>query len=125
MKKCSIEGCGKLARKGRTLCSGHNISQWRSKNPVRAAWHELRNKCKRKRRHLGLTYEQFEEFCTTTGYTDGSGRHRHNFHIDRIDPRKGYTVDNIQVLTCAENVAKGNRERHFCDEEEEPGECPF
>jgi hypothetical protein len=99
------------------------MEMWRKRNPFKAAWRQMVDKCRRKRRHLGLTYEQFEEFCRATGYTDGSGRHRHNLHIDRIDPRKGYTVDNIQALTCTENTAKGNRERHFC--EEEPGECPF
>lgn len=27
--------------------------------------------------------------------------------IDRIDPYKGYTVENIQILSCSENRAKG------------------
>lgn len=30
--------------------------------------------------------------------------------IDRIDPRKGYTLDNVQVVTWAENHTKGKTE---------------
>lgn len=95
------------------------MQEWRRKNPIRNAWFELRNKCRRKCRHLGLTYEQFEEFCKATGYTDGSGRQRYQLHIDRIDPSKGYEIGNIQILTCSENTAKGNRERYH------QGERPF
>jgi hypothetical protein len=42
---------------------------------------------------------------------DDKGKGRFCLHIDRIDATKGYTFDNLQVLTCTENVVKGNAER--------------
>ena len=42
---------------------------------------------------------------------DEKGRTRYRLHIDRIDVTKGYHFDNLQVLTCTENVLKGNAER--------------
>ena len=42
---------------------------------------------------------------------DEKGCTRFCLHIDRIDATKEYTFDNLQVLTCTENVLKGNAER--------------
>ena len=109
---CKVFGCGKRRGNKQVLCSQHALRLWRHKNPIRSAWNDLVTKCRRKKRELGLTFEQFQEFVSRTRYIDNKGRERHCFHIDRIDPSRGYHMDNIQVLTCSENTAKGNRERN-------------
>lgn len=37
----------------------------------------------------------------------GKGRHADSYSVDRIDNDKGYTIDNIRVLTLSENASKG------------------
>jgi hypothetical protein len=90
------------------------MQKWRAQNPLTAAFKTLRNNAKRRGKVFELTLEQFTSFCMETTYLDGKGRERQCLHIDRIDPAKGYTFDNIRTLTCSENTAKGNTER-----------CPF
>ncbi|MBA9076096.1 hypothetical protein [Rufibacter quisquiliarum] len=55
--------------------------------------------------------EEFTKFCYETDVLHGRGRTATSYHIDRIDDTKGYTLDNIQVLTNAENIGKENRRR--------------
>lgn len=88
--------------------------RWRANNPIKAAFVQLRDNAKRRRKEFTLTLEEFTSFCMATTYLDGKGRERQCLTIDRIDPSKGYTFDNIQPLTCSENTIKGNKER-----------CPF
>jgi hypothetical protein len=42
---------------------------------------------------------------------DEKGKERFCLHIDRKDSTRGYEEDNIQVLTCTENVEKEHAER--------------
>jgi hypothetical protein len=49
-------------------------------------------------------------------------------HLDRIDHTRGYEVGNLQIITCAENVVKGNKERrkgYVHIPEVEDDNCPF
>lgn len=63
---------------------------------------------KRRRKEFTLTYKQFEEFCKRTGYNINKGRNAECLSIDRIDDKKGYTIDNIQAITISENITKSN-----------------
>lgn len=44
--------------------------------------------------------------CRMTNYMNGKGTGSTGYHIDRIDERKGYFKNNIQVLSNRENVKK-------------------
>ncbi len=66
----------------------------------------LKNNARRRGKDFQLTFEQFLEFAVKSGYIAGKGIYKESLHIDRIDETKGYTVDNIQVLTNIENVRK-------------------
>lgn len=81
------------------------------KNPIRAKYFSTKNGAKRRGISFTLTLEEFTEIVSQQNYLDYSGSEKHSLHLDRIDPTKGYEVGNIQILTCSENVAKGNRER--------------
>lgn len=109
---CRVWGCRKKRAKERMLCWQHNKQLVRARNPAKAAYSILRDNAKRRGKEFTLTLEQFTEWATTTGYLNRRGRQAHHFHIDRIDPSKGYTIDNIQPLTCSANTIKGNNERH-------------
>ena len=79
---------------------------WRKKNPVKYAYQSLKNNAKRRGKVFELTLEQFKEFAIKTRYMAKRGIYKNSYHIDRIDEAKGYTIDNIQVLTNSENIKK-------------------
>lgn len=60
------------------------------------------------KKEFKLTFEEFKKFAIETNYIQGKGKNKTSYHIDRIDETKGYTIDNIQVLTNSENVKKYN-----------------
>jgi hypothetical protein len=75
----------------------------------------MRANAKRRGKVFDLTYEQFEQFVTKTGYIRKKGRLSTCLHIDRIEEHGNYTISNIQVLTNSENVRKYLR--YYWDEQ--------
>lgn len=113
---CRVWGCRKACRKGGTLCGVHNMRKAVANNPVK--YYYIRAKLHAKQRGIpfDLTEEQYRTFVEATGYLNAVGITRLCFHLDRIDHTQGYTITNLQILTCGENSSKGNRER-FLNEE--------
>ncbi len=110
--RCPVKWCRKQKGSKQRLCNKHATHAWRVRYPIKAAWKTLRDNAKRRRKFFDLTLEQFTEFVERTAYMDGKGIRRHCLHIDRIDPTRGYTFDNIQTLTCSENSSKGATEHN-------------
>lgn len=73
---------------------------------MKAAFQTLRHNATRRGKPFNLTFEQFQQFCRETKYMAGRGRSKQSFTIDRIDNNKGYTIDNIQMLTKSDNCRK-------------------
>jgi hypothetical protein len=88
---------------------------WRSENPVRDGFNNLRNSARRRKKFFRIEFKEFAQWCLETGYIELRGRTADCAHVDRIDVHGGYTLDNIQILTCSANVTKGNIERHFVE----------
>jgi ribosomal protein L24 len=112
MKKanlCTIKGCRKDKEHGRDICGMHHTRQVRKNNPIRASFVALKSNAKRRGHSFSLTIEEFTQFCYETNYIAGKGRSKKSFSIDRIDPAKGYHLDNLQMLTVSENSKKSNR----------------
>ena len=57
-------------------------------------------------------YKRQNGKCAISGlemtYIEGSGRHLKNMSIDRIDPTKGYTEDNVQLVCAQVNMMKSD-----------------
>ena len=66
----------------------------------------LKHNAIRRGKVFDLNFEEFKAFAVKSGYMKKKGRFSQSFHIDRIDENKGYTIDNLQVLTNAQNVKK-------------------
>ena len=115
--RCPVRYCRNAPRDLRTrpnsvqLCGSHHKELWRLRNPVHAAFDNLRNSARKRKIVFTLTLAHFTEIITPTAYLTESGSTRYCLHIDRKDATLGYIDGNIQVLTCTENVAKGNAER--------------
>lgn len=103
--KCATRKCNNIASSGR-LCGKCKTAKYRKEHPERAAYLILKENAKRRNKYFDLTFEQFQEFVTRTGYMKKKGIFSDSWHIDRIDESRGYTVDNLQVLTNAQNVRK-------------------
>lgn len=104
--KCTTQFCRNEAAKGRTKCWKCVKRQQRERNPIKESYYTLKYHAKERGKEFSLTFEEFEKFCKKTNYMIGKGRSKDGYHINRIDETKGYTVDNIQVLSNSENVKK-------------------
>ena len=93
------------------LCGSHAKELWRIRNPVHAAYDNLRASARKRRKVFTLTFKEFETLIKPTRYMDDKGKMRFCLHIDRKEVTLGYTFDNLQVTTCTENVVKGHAER--------------
>lgn len=122
--RCPVSRCRNAPRNLRDhpqsaqLCGSHAKELWRIRNPVQAAYDTLRTHARARRKEFTITLAEFRSLVEPTRYLDDKGNERHSLHIDRIDATLGYTTGNLQVLTCTENVVKGNAERRqqFVDE---------
>lgn len=105
-RKCSVKYCRNPRHQQRLVCAKHAMREWRKRNPVTEILNTIRARARRKKIECSLTLAEFKEFCISNGYTPGV------HHIDREEATEGYHIWNIRVLGGAENIAKGNRERH-------------
>ena len=114
--KCATKHCRNDAAKGRTICFKCKSARYKQNNPERHAYNTLKNNAKRRGVFFNLSFEEFKEFCYKYDYIAGRGRTKESYSIDRIDNMKGYTKDNIQVLTLSENSSKGKKilHAHYC-----------
>lgn len=87
--------------------------RWRKKYPIRAAYHTLKYNARRRGKEFTLTLEQFTEFAVETKLLTKRGVKATSYTIDRIDTSKGYTMDNIQVMTRRANSIKNVIERRY------------
>lgn len=99
--------------KARQYCHTCLKRQYRERNPMQAAYSNLKHNAKRRGKEFTLTIEEFILFCTETEYMKNKGRNVHSYTIDRIDDIKGYTRDNIQVLTNHDNNVKRHKKLEY------------
>ena len=104
--RCKTDNCRNRVSKKNKLCYKCMSRLWREKNPEKSAYLNLKSNAKRRGKHFDLTFEDFCKFCVKTKYMKKRGITRMSYHVDRIDENKGYTINNIQILTNIENVKK-------------------
>jgi len=105
--KCETKGCRNIAYKGR-FCNKCKSATYRKSNPIKASFYILKANATRRGKPFDLTFDQFKSFVIKTEYIKKKGIFSESYHIDRIEESLGYTIDNIQLLTNAQNV------RSFC-----------
>lgn len=108
---CRVKGCKTERAKDRSLCGKHRIRLWRKRNPTRNAFNQVRSKARQRKIEFDLSFDDFKVLCEESGYVEGKGRRSECLSLDRQDPDKGYTVENIEVITYGENCSKGAYER--------------
>jgi hypothetical protein len=107
---CLTPFCSRAAAPGKHYCHRCRKRSWYQANPISYKYSVLKNNARRRGIEFALTFEQFESFCMDIRYHELSGKKRNSYSIDRIDVRRGYVIDNLQVLTISENSTKWNNE---------------
>ena len=117
--KCVTKFCRGKKGKGRLVCNKCRYALYKMKDPVGCAFTRLKSNAKRREKEFTLTLEEFKKFCEETNYIELKGRHKSSMTIDRKDSTKGYSYNNIKILSMSSNASKGNRDVP------EEDECPF
>ena len=115
---CAVFRCCNAKLPDRVVCNTHKQKLWRTRNPTRAAFRQIKDRAARKGLEFSLSFEDFEEFVKGTGYMVQKGVKPGCLHVDRIDNRVGYVLGNLQILTASENCRKGAYEGLRCCEDD-------
>jgi len=102
---CKTIGCQNKPSRG-NFCYACQKRRYRAANPELAAYQNLKDNAKRRKKEFNLSFDEFQRFAVESKYILKRGKKKDSFHIDRIDESRGYTIDNIQVLTNVENLRK-------------------
>lgn len=111
---CQAYRCGNKHTPKDRFCAKHRHRYNKEMNPINYVFHLRKSRAKERGHEWDLTLEEFREFCKQTGYMEGKGKKAGSMSIDRIDNTKGYSLDNIQILSLSENSAKQHTDN-----------CPF
>src|ERR1044072_6805770 len=101
-RMCVTEGCNREAREGRRHCCTCSTRRWREANPMRAAYSDLKQNAKRRKKPFKISFEYYARFCRKYDYIINKGRTKESFHIDCKRNSKGYVPGNLRVITCSE-----------------------
>lgn len=101
---CSNKGCWNKA--SGVLCGTCRSRKSRLADPVKYAYHNIKNRAKQRGKVFTLTLEYFRKFCIKTEYIAGKNRSAEGYTVDRIRNEDGYTDDNIQMLIKKDNIKK-------------------
>jgi len=108
-EKCTEKYCRNRRAKNRTLCSKHRSRWFKKMHPMRYHFNLLRCGARRRGIEFTLTFERYEQLAKESDLQNNRGHAASSLSVDRIDPNKGYTDDNIRICTISENSAKCNR----------------
>lgn len=101
--KCATKGCKNEAAKHRKICEKCKNRLYRENHPLHYHYLDFRKRAKRRGKEFTLTENEFKQFCDLTNYLQEKGIYKDNCSIDRIDPTKGYSFDNIRKVTVSVN----------------------
>ena len=110
------EACRKWEAKNKDKRRKDHI-KWRIKNPEKTLWLSARNTSRKRELEFAIksTDINIPETCPILGIklthllgVGRKGRPGSNHSLDRIDSSKGYTKDNIQVISDLANRMKQN-----------------
>lgn len=108
--KCWTKFCRNDKAPKKNFCHKCRTRRTRELNPILYYYNALRSNARRRGKEFVLTRTEFEKFCTETNYIERKGRSGNAMTIDRKDHTRGYSYDNIQILSHHDNSTKGYHE---------------
>jgi hypothetical protein len=114
--KCKTKWCHGRRPRGsdgyyRSLCHKCHSRLLAQRHPATYVLNRIRQGAKRRKIPCTLTLSQFRRWCEETGYLELKGRLSTSATIDRIDSSRGYSIDNIRILSFYENSYQGRDNR--------------
>lgn len=103
---CATPKCRNKKLKGRNYCCTCRSRRNRERNPVTAAYHNLKNRARQRGKVFEITPAEFAKFCADTDYIRLKGKHKDAMSIDRREENGPYAIWNIQLLTLSQNTSK-------------------
>jgi len=115
-KSCCAYGCNNepVYKKG-GLCHKHYKRKRRALDPVGVRYNMFKTNALKRNKDFEISLEEFRNFCKETGYIINKGYRGFAATIDRIDNSKGYSMDNIQIMSMMANINKYNNHDVFQD----------
>jgi len=107
---CVAAYCSNKHLSNDRFCAKHRKQYQKIHNPVSYTFNYLKQNAKRRGKDFTLTLKQFKQFCDETNYIELKGKAGDAMSIDRIDNTKGYSYDNIQMISLSDNSKKSNYE---------------
>lgn len=96
------------------FCAKHRHRYNKFINPIKYTYHQKRSRARERGIEWNLTIEEFRDFVIETNYMQNKGKKAGSASIDRIDPRKGYEVGNLQILSLSDNSKKMHTDKNDC-----------
>ena len=112
MKTCSTKYCRNEPAPRRSICHKCKSRREKENNPAFYYYNLLRCNAKRRGKEFILTLTEFKQFCEETNYIQLKGKTSKSMSIDRINSSKGYSIDNIRVLSLSENSKNQNNDNY-------------
>lgn len=100
------------------LCYKHYRRKRKELDPVGERYQQMKSKAKQRGKDFYITLSEFRKFCEDTGYILKKGFRGKAASVDRKINSKGYSIDNIELLTLRQNINK-----YFTQDRYE--DCPF
>ncbi len=122
---CISYRCTKKHLKKGRICWACQKKAHIKKDPVKYAYQVLKGNAKRRGKDFTLTLDYFRLLTEKTDYMRKKGITCKSLHIDRVDETKGYSNENIQVISLRQNVQKYHRFRAGDTSSMETGPAPF
>lgn len=108
---CTSKRCTNVIKSGtNNKCRKCNHKLLKKRDIVKYTFFAWKSNCKRRGKENNVTLEEFREWCIKTDYIAKKGRGKNKCAIDRIDCTKGYTIDNMQIITNSQNGKKRHDE---------------
>lgn len=109
MRRCK-ECKAREARSGRYYCPTCANRRWRAAHPVEHMYYMIRASALRCEIPITIKRWQWVLWCRWHGLTHRGGLKGDSWTIDRVDASRGYSLDNIQLMTMRENSRKARTE---------------
>jgi cytochrome c oxidase assembly protein Cox11 len=125
-KKCCVKYCRHRVRSSEksNKCAKHRSAAFKEKFPLKYYFNILKQTAKRRGLAFTLVYLDYECLCKKTGYDVNRGKTKDSLSIDRVNNKRGYHLDNVQIITLSANSSKQHR-KQFVPYFREPAEEPF
>lgn len=108
-ERCQVVRCQNKRKTGRRVCACHYQRRWRINQPELNAYRTIKDRAARQGKPFNLSLEVFLQLCRDHNFHELQGTGNDDLQLDRIDARRGYEDDNVQILTGLENRVKAHR----------------